>query len=207
MKKDGARGGNATAEADLSTAIGGDAGASGPEPGGRGGDARATKPAVTVVGGKGGRGGAVEGMPGMDVTDHGFGDGTIGGRIEGGMGGEAPQLDGRGGRGGLTPGSAMLDLLSGRPTRPHMKRPYWDDGQVEYGRGGDGQDSLQYRARRLIVEMIKAEFLGASSHFTTEVWYDRSVSVDVINESLARRGMDWRVSIEDNEYTMNKCTA
>jgi hypothetical protein len=128
-------------------------------------------------------------------------------RIYGGMGGEAPQLDGRGGRGGLAPHSALLDLVLSQPTRPHLKRPYWGDGHVEYGSGGDGQDSLQYRARRLIIEMIKAEHLGASGYFTTQVWYERdAVPLEAINAALADMKMNWRVSIDDYEYVMRDLT-
>lgn len=191
----GARGGHAIAEGEFSTAIGGDAGPPGPKPGGRGGDARATKRGSTVIGGPGGRGGAVEGMPGMDVSDDLVSDDAMGVYIEGGMGGEAPQLDGRGGRGGLPPNCGI---------RWHLKRPYWSDNVFIPGRGGDGEDSLQYRARRLIVEMIKAEYLHAPRYFTTEVWYERdAVPIEVINASLAKMGMNWQVSIEDGEYVMH----
>ena len=75
---------------------------------------------------------------------------------------------------------------------------------MEYGRGGDGADSLQYRARRLIVEMIKAEYLGALAYFNTEVWYEReAVPLESINASLAAMKMNWRVSIDDYEYVMH----
>jgi hypothetical protein len=142
-------------------------------------------------------------MPGMDVNDDGVGDATNV-RVEGGMGGEAPQLDGRGGRGGLAGHSLEFNGWLRRSTRPHMGRPYWGDSEIEYGRGGDGKDSVQYRARRLIVEMIKAEYLRAPNYFCTTVWYERdAVPLDVINASLARRGMNWRVSITDHEYVMH----
>ena len=134
----------------------------------------------------------------MDVSDEDSGSCGIAAYIEGGMGGEASQVDGRGGRGGLAPGA---DRLFGRFVRPHMKRPYW--GEVEPGRGGDAPDTIQYQARRLIVEMIKAEHMAAPRYFTTSVWYERdAVPIDVINASLHARGVNWRVALEDHEYVM-----
>ena len=207
-KEKGNRGGHAIATDNGSTAIGGDAGFPSNMPGGRGGDARATLPQSTIVGGRGGRGGISEGMPGMDVSDEGQ---TIGGAnlyIEGGMGGEASQLDGRGGRGGQAPSSHIIDQLLGRSARAHMKRPYWPDDRIEYGRGGDAPDTPQYRARRLIVEMIKAECVGARQYFTTEVWYERdAVSMDVINNGLALLGMSWRAALDDHEYVFGEVTS
>lgn len=203
IPKRGGRGGNAIAEGDESTAVGGDAGQFNGMPGGRGGDARATLLGSTIIGGKGGRGGIEEGMPGMDVSDAGL-SGGFSLRLEGGMGGESSQRDGRGGRGGLSGGAERLQELLGRDPRPHMSRPYWLGGPVEYGRGGDGADTPQYQARRLIVEMIKAEHQCAPSYFTTEVWYQREeVDALKINLALERMGAGWRISIEDHEYVMN----
>lgn len=200
--KRGARGGHGHAEGDGSVAIGGDAGTSAERPGGRGGDARATKPNATLKGGRGGRGGVDKGMPGMDVTDDGSEHASAGHFIEGGMGGEAHQADGRGGRGGLPGGAHRLAEFLGSAHGMHLKRPYWDDGIVHYGRGGDSPDEPRYRARRLIVEMIKAERLLAKRYFTTEVWYDRSVPSEYINSRLERSGALWSVRLEGDEYVM-----
>lgn len=201
--KKGGRGGHAIAEGDESTAFGGDAGKSNGMPGGRGGNARATLLGSTVIGGMGGRGGVEEGMPGMDISDVGL-SGGFSLHMVGGMGGESSQRDGRGGRGGLSAGAERLQALLGQNPRPHMSRPYWADGLIEYGRGGDGMDTPQYQARRLIIEMIKAEHLRAPAYFTTEVWYQRDeVDISKINDALGSMRVGWRVSIEDHEYVMH----
>lgn len=193
-----ARGGNAIARGKGGRAIGGDAGPSGLAPGGRGGDVDISTPGITAIGGKGGGGGIVPGMPGMDITDalEGMGD-----YIEGGMGGEAPQPDGRGGRGGLPGGGATLADLLGITRRPHMKLPFWDTGEVYYGRGGDGGDTPQYQARRLIVELLKADLLGAATYFTTDVWYDvDSTPCETLNTRLSELGHQWEVTMANDDY-------
>lgn len=194
-----ARGGNAVARGDGSIAIGGDAGPSGLHPGGRGGDVDVSAPGVVAVGGAGGGGGILPGMPGMDVTES---SGGVGSYIVGGMGGEAAQPDGRGGRGGRAAEYGAICLLLGKKPRPYMKRPYWDN-ESEPGCGGDGADTPRYRARRLIIEMIKAEYLCAPKYFTTEIWYETErVSPDAINRNLFERGHRWRVDLVRGEYTI-----
>lgn len=137
-------------------------------------------------------------MDGMDITGT---NGGIGDLVIGGMGGEADQPDGRGGRGGLSPGA---EYLSGTH-QPHMKRPYWGDGEPHFGRGADGPDTPQYHARRLIIELMKAEYLGANAYFTTAVWYERdAVPVDALNAMLAKAGHGWTVAIIDNEYAISE---
>lgn len=194
----GARGGHAIARGNDSVAIGGDAGEFGIQPGGRGGDVDICDPGITAVGGKGGRGGVIPGMPGMDITQPG---GSVGSYIEGGMGGEAPQPDGRGGRGARPPQYELICRLLGKTPRPYMKRPYWDQ-EAEPGCGGDGADTPRYRARRLIIEMLKADYLLYKSYFSTEVWYKTdNPSIEILNIALARRDHSWRVGMDDGEYT------
>jgi hypothetical protein len=196
----GARGGNAIASGQGSTAIGGDAGPIGLHPGGRGGDVFILVPHTTAIGGIGGGGGIGPGMPGMDIIQP---DGGVGDYMEGGMGGEADQPDGRGGRGGRAGGYDRLVL--GQKPRPHMKVPYWEDNVIEPGRGGDRPDTPRYRARRLIIEMLKAEYLGASAYFTTEVWYAReAVPADILNSLLEARGHRWKVAIVADEYAISE---
>ena len=194
----GARGGNATARGPDALAIGGDAGPSAFERGGRGGDVDISTPGMTAIGGRGGAGGMVPGMPGMDITDE---HGGIGSYVEGGMGGEAPQTDGRGGRGGLPGGARRLADIMGIGGRPHMKAPFWDTGEVQYGRGGEGGDTIQYKSRRLIIEMLKAEYMCASSYFTTGVWYNvEAMTCDLLNARLGELGHCWRVTLLNQEY-------
>ena len=163
---EGTRGGNATARGERSKAIGGDAGPTGNAPGGRGGDVDISQSGMTAVGGQGGGGGVGPGMPGMDVDDS-WGNPDY---AEGGMGGEANQPDGRGGRGGQAPGYEEICRALGKTPRPHMKRPYWpDDEDVHVGRGGDAPDTPQYKARRLIVELLKADQVGTNRGLGHEV--------------------------------------
>lgn len=196
----GARGGNAIARGKGSTAVGGDAGPSGLQLGGRGGDVDVRDPQITAKGGPGGGGGIGPGMSGMDVVQPG---GSVGDYIEGGMGGEADQPDGRGGRGGRAGGYHELCKSLGLKPKPHMKLPYWGDEEIEPGRGGDRPDTSRYRARRLIIEMLKAEHLGVVAYFTTAVWYEReAVPTKVLNSLLAARGYRWIVAIIENEYAI-----
>lgn len=158
-----------------------------------------SQPGLIAVGGKGGGGGTGPGMPGMDITDS-CGNADY---AEGGMGGEANQPDGRGGRGGYPPRYAEICRDDGKPLRPYMKRPYWpDEDEVSVGRGGDGPDTAEYKARRLIIETLKADHIGAAAYFTTDVWYNvESAPCEVLNERLAALGHEWRVSMVRGEYT------
>lgn len=145
-----------------------------------------------ALGGQGGRGGIGPGGPGGDAmvdSDDMF-------RV-GGQGGEANQADGRGGRGGLS-----YELSSfGLPRHPHMRRPYGEPN-YEPGRGGDAPDTPQYKARRLIIEDLKARYFNAKPLSSDNIWYDRvKVSTDWLNEQLLSEGHRWRVSIEADEYT------
>ena len=132
----------------------------------------------------------------------------VGDYAHGGMGGEAAQPDGRGGRGGLSGGREHTCKAPGTLLEPHMKRPYWDDKEIEPGRGGDSPDTPQYRARRLIIEMIKADYLAAPEFFTTSVWYDRkAVPIDAINAKLAEAGHKWKIAVDDHEYAITDLPA
>lgn len=189
------RGGDATAVGDGSHARGGDAGDSTSGPGGRGGDASVVGNNSSAAGGRGGRGGVEPGMPGGDAhadSDHM--------NVYGGQGGEAPQYDGRGGRGGR-PADPEFGSILGIKARPrHMRWPY-DEPVTEPGRGGDGADTPQYKARRIIVEHIKACYFAARGLPRDDVWWDRGVvPLNWINSELAAAGHRWRVALVDDEY-------
>jgi hypothetical protein len=84
-----------------------------------------------------------------------------------------------------------------------MRVPYGEPNE-EFGRGGDGADSPQYTARRLIIEHLKDSYFRANSiaiHRKHEVWYDRAVvPIAWLNEQLALEGHRWRVTVVDYEY-------
>lgn len=187
MRKAGAggRGGDASVEGNDSFAEGGGGGEAVIGDGGRGGDARVKGVRSFGKGGQGGRGGVVAGQPGMDVEA--FGDNMF---VAGGTGGEAPQADGRGGRGGPS-------YVAGQ--RSTMKLPYWAPNNFP-GRGGDGVDTVQYTARRLIVEDLKARHLNLRPFSSDDIWYDRTTSADRLNELLEDAGHRWRVRIVSGEY-------
>lgn len=192
----GGTGGSAHVLGNDSSATGGRGGDAVVGSGGNGGEANVIGDRSTAIGGEGGRGGIGNGQPGGNVAleqDDAF--------AAGGQGGEASQPDGRGGRGGR---AYQVHRFFDLPYRPHMKAPYWSP-QTEFGRGGDAPDSPQYLARRLIVEGIKANQLHATALFTNDVWYDRTVSSDILNLHLARDGHLWRVTVVDHEYEFSDC--
>lgn len=186
----GGRGGHASVKGDRSIAQGGDGGEALIGDGGSGGDSDVLGNNSAAEGGQGGRGGIGPGGAGGDaivVGDNAF--------AAGGQGGEALQPDGRGGRGGRS----HMPWLFG-DNRPHMRLPY---GEVnnEPGRGGDSADTPQYKARRLIIEVIKVRYFRAKSLPIQNVWYDREI-VDLVwlNGQLEADGHRWRASVVDFEY-------
>lgn len=194
-----APGGDARVYGERSVAIGGDAGPAASSPGGRGGHAHVLGNNSRAEGGRGGRGGAGQGGPGGDVVVQG--DSIFSG---GGDGGEANQLDGRGGRGGMphTAALAMLSRIGFNISHVHMKSPYWLPNTLP-GSGGQGPDTAQYRARRLIVEELKLQyFADAGRHETrVDVWYDRDVvPIEWLNGQLHAQGHRWSTDIVDHEY-------
>jgi hypothetical protein len=72
------------------------------------------------------------------------------------------------------------------------------------GRGGDGADSVQHRARRIIVEDLKCRFFrqkGIAERDEYHIWYDReTVSVAWLNDQLMKLGHQWQVELVDEEY-------
>jgi hypothetical protein len=81
-----------------------------------------------------------------------------------------------------------------------MRRPYGEPN-TEPGRGGDGADTPQYTARRLIVEELKKQFLQALGLPLNDVWWDRQiVPLEWINQRLEENGHRWRTAIVDHEY-------
>jgi len=198
----GGPGGDALVEGDASTAEGGDGGEAVRGPGGRGGRATVRGNNSFAKGGKGGRGGIVAGMDGTDADVAGDNQGAIGGN-----GGEAPQADGRGGRGASSTDEEFLQLLKqlGVPEsiRPHLKQPYGAPNLIP-GRGGDGADSVQYKARRIIIEDLKCQFFrqrGIAERDEFHIWYDReTVSLGWLNDQLVKLGHRWRVELVDEEY-------
>jgi hypothetical protein len=189
----GGAGGHAEVVGDDSTAHGGDGGEGVIGDGGLGGNAAVRGDRSGAIGGKGGRGGLGPGQPGADIEVDG--DNAFG---AGGQGGEGYQIDGRGGRGGRAHGMELLGL-----ERRHMRLPYGEPNN-EFGRGGDGADTTQYKARRLIIEDMKRRFFRRRSlpeQTVHEIWYDREiVSVEHLNHQLGQDGHRWRVTIVDGEY-------
>jgi hypothetical protein len=217
---DGGDGGDAWIEADRSHGIGGPGGRGGLGPGGKGGDARIVPKGASLEdhlidesaasvgprdtwiaidgkiialarggqnGGEGGRGGDA-----YAVGDDAF--------VAGGQGGESPQSDGRGGRGGRAFIPDHLSHHFGARRPAHMRWPYYEP-VTQPGRGGDGPDTPQYKARRLIVEWIKKRYLARQGLPADEVWWDREVvPLAWINEQLKADGHLWRASVVDDEY-------
>lgn len=193
--KAGGQGGDASVSGDNSNATGGDGGEAVIGDGGKGGDARVVGNRSSAKGGLGGRGGVGPGMPGQDAVVVGDDCHAIGGQ-----GGEAPQLDGRGGRGGRSGDDAIFLEIFGLSRRPHMKHPYGEP-VLEPGRGGDSLDTPQYKARRLIVEDIKAQYFRSKGLSVDEAWWDRDiVPLAWINERLVADGHRWQATVVDLEY-------
>ncbi len=197
----GGPGGDALVEGDASTAAGGDGGEAVIGPGGKGGAATVRGNNSFAKGGKGGRGGVVAGMDGTDAEVVGDNQGAFGGN-----GGEAPQADGRGGRGAsIDDQFGPLFKMLGIPEsiRPHLKQPYGAPNLIP-GRGGDGADSVQHRARRIIIEDLKCQFFRRNEIAERDeyhIWYDREVvNLAWLNEQLMKFGHRWHVELVDEEY-------
>jgi hypothetical protein len=81
-----------------------------------------------------------------------------------------------------------------------MRWPYFEP-ITEPGRGGDAPDTPQYKARRLIVERIKARYFAQKGLPLDDVWYDREiVPLAWLNEQLKAHDHLWRASVVDDEY-------
>lgn len=197
----GATGGDAEVTGDHSTARGGDAGQSRAAPGGRGGNASVKGNNSNAAGGRGGHGGLGQGGPGGDAHVIGDNSGCLGGN-----GGEANQEDGRGGRGGAAQGMEFLGFCQ---RRAGMKLPYGEPNNFP-GRGGDGPDTLQHMARRLIVEDLKLRFFIKNRLTRKDVhhiWYDREeVPLAWINSRLEAEEHKWRAAIVADEYAFSEIT-
>lgn len=172
------RGGDASAQGAFSEAIGGDAGDG--ELGGDGGHAGSLGLRSIAIGGKGGRGGISKGGRGGDViaTE----DNSM---VAGGEGGEAAQKDGRGGRGGRNGAKALFE-------KGLLPQDLYN-AVKDYGRGGAGGSTPQYRARKAIVH-----------RFAEELWHISldalgPSEVDAINKALEEKGHSWRLCITDGE--------
>lgn len=143
-------------------------------------------------------------MPGQDVhlERDAFDQGTGLRTNIGGDGGEAPQWDGRGGRGAksaLTP--EIREEWGLPPEPPHMKPPYFEPRPVDYGSGGHGSDTPQYVARRLIIERMKSGYIERNGLNVASVWYDREVvPMDWLNGQLTSEGHRWTAAIVAMEY-------
>ncbi|MCB4770509.1 hypothetical protein LGR54_18025 [Ancylobacter sp. Lp-2] len=224
----GGRGGDAHVDGENSSAEGGKGGDAAEENGGRGGDACVEGDNIRAIGGLGGRGGITPGAPGGDAyaarnatefeclltirgqedTKEGGGGGSgyvaadsvLEALIVGGQGGEAGQRDGRGGRGGRVFISPELREFLGLPDRGNKKWPYFEP-VTEPGRGGDGEDTPQYKARRIIVEQLKRRYFRNKNLDLAEAWWDRTVvPMGWLNEQLCHEGHRWQASIVDDEY-------
>lgn len=72
---------------------------------------------------------------------------------------------------------------------------------TEPGRGGDSADTAQYKARRIIVEEIKARYFAERGLPQGEVWWDREiVPLAWIRAELMNAGHRWTAAIVDDEY-------
>jgi hypothetical protein len=184
-----AAGGSALA-ANHGIAIGGNAGNAG-NPGsialgGTGGNAEAAGPGSYAAGGPGGRGGAIPGGPGGNAVASG------GGMALGGQGGEAPQPDGRGGRG------VQNGLIAHGFPDQLLPNGHWIS---EYGRGGNGSNAPQYNERLNIIGELNAEYMKAHPKLGGDHWTSKTaVPLEWLNRRLTQLGKDWRVRITDGEY-------
>lgn len=213
----GGDGGRAMVAADRSHAVGGAGGRGGAGDGGRGGDAcvlpdgarlaaelraRPVTPSDTYISINGkivlvARGGQSGDVTGRGADACAFGSNSF---SAGGQGGEAQQPGGRGGRGGRSYMPDGITKLPGRPNRAHMRWPYYEP-ITEPGRGSDGIDTPQYKARRLILEQIKKQYCAQSGLPLHEAWWDREIiPLAWINDRLKADGHFWRASVVDDEY-------
>lgn len=81
-----------------------------------------------------------------------------------------------------------------------MRWPYGEP-VTEPGRGGDSPDTPQYKARRLIVEDIKARYFAERDLPQEEVWWDREiVPVSWIASELMKGDHRWTLAVVDDEY-------
>jgi len=231
QKGAGGPGGHAYVDGEDSSAEGGDGGDAVIGSGGRGGHAMVLGNKSKAIGGRGGRGGIGDGAPGgnaliardaaeieqhVDLSDPRTtwvafegkvimaagptGAAAIGedALVAGGQGGEASQPDGRGGRGGRA--FKQFGVQGESNDTRHMRWPYFEPVN-EPGRGGDGPDTPQYMARRLIVEQLKQRYFASRSLPRDRVWWDREiVPLSWINEQLEAAGYRWRAAIVDDEY-------
>jgi hypothetical protein len=187
----GGRGGDAEAKSG-GAAVGGTGGDAGPSgDGGRGGNAFASDGTSLAIGGKGGRGGVVTGGPGGNTT------GSIGDIVIGGDGGEAPQPDGRGGRGGRNSALHLLGLAHEIPRLPDGRYP---------GEGGRGANSPEYDGKVATVKSLLRDYYD---RLPTPVSFpDRhaAVPLDWLNARLLQMGVPWRVQLDEVEFTFIDCT-
>ena len=74
-------------------------------------------------------------------------------------------------------------------------------GHRAWARWGDAADTPQYKARRIIVELLKRSYFRAKGLRLADVWWDRTVvPMDWLNEQLRSQGHRWQASIVDDEY-------
>jgi hypothetical protein len=178
----GGEGGNAEAESG-GIAAGGAGGPGGTfGEGGRGGSARAKDSGSIAFGGPGGRGGVIPGGPGGDAAAE------RGALYAGGEGGEAPQPDGRGGRGGR-PDFAALGL-------PSIRLP---DGRLA-GEGGRGANAPVYDGKMATINKLHREYLQLHPQEKSTNAGIEATPVDWINHRLEQMKTKWRVKITDGEY-------
>ncbi len=187
----GGRGGDAEARSGGS-AVGGTGGEAGPfGDGGRGGNAIAFDGTSLAIGGNGGRGGVGSGSPGGDTT------GSVGDTVIGGDGGEAPQPDGRGGRGGRNRAVELLGMAHAMPRLSDGRSP---------GEGGRGANSPGYDGKVATVKSLLGDYYNQQP--TPISFSDRhaAVPLDWLNACLLQMGVPWRVQLEEGEFTFVDCS-
>jgi hypothetical protein len=85
-----------------------------------------------------------------------------------------------------------------------MRRPYFvaaSELPFEPGRGGDGVDTPQYMARRIILEHLKRCYLAQRGLDWAKSWWDREVvPMSWLNSKLLEQGHMWQATTVDDEY-------
>lgn len=181
-RQSGGKGGDAHAESG-GAAMGGGGGLAGAfGDGGEGGKAKAVGSGSVAIGGLGGGGGIYSGMPGSDVVAY---EGVF---AMGGNGGEAPQPDGRGGRGGRSPAE-----LLGFPDSYRLPDERWP------GEGGRGANTPAYDGKVATINKLFHQYYESVLPQPPE-GNKVSVPLDWLNHRLEEMGTTWRLQIVDGAY-------
>ena len=187
-RQSGGKGGDAEAETG-GAAMGGGGEAAAFGDGGEGGKTKAVGTNSVAIGGLGGGGGIYPGGSGGDVIAY---DGVF---KMGGSGGEAPQPDGRGGRGGRSP----ADLL-GFPNSYRLPDGRWP------GEGGRGANTPAYDGKVATIGKLCREYceLTLLQPVLPEGNTRVLIPLDWLNQRLEQMGTTWRFRLVDGAYTFHE---